>query len=960
MTVSWLRRLFAPRRTPLRKALHARDKYRPRMEPLEERCTPAGTVINTNDAGVGSLRAALVGGGNVDFAANMAGQTINVLSTLTFAANTNVINANNVGAGPGAGLVTVAGNQTFSIFDNTGGFVVNMSGLGITLGSTAVDFEAGAFTNFGTLNIFSCAIFNNRANSPTNPPENSGGIFNSSTGLLNVTFCTFTSNTSLLITSPTTRAGGGGGIQNDGIAVVSNCTFTNNVGGKAGGIDNNAGGILTLQDSVLTGNIGGRGFDGGGGVQTAGRAYVRRCAFINGRGGDAGGIATYTGSYLNVDSCSFTGGVGYFPPGAYSQAGGGISIYGQAVITNSTITGNQGVSAGGIDVYDDGSAVVVNCTIGNNTSEDTGGGINAVGSSSLQVINCTIIGNAGTTGGGVVANGTGTNIMINTIVTGNVLATGGGSDVTGVFGTALNNLISSVDMSTNITNGVNGNICGTAAAPVNPLLSGFGNFGGLTQTLALLPGSPAIDAGIVVPGVPATDQRGMGRVGAVDIGAFESQKFVMTIVSGNEQFQHINQQYNLPLVVLVTANNPIEPVAGGLVLFSAPADAVGVATVIFPGGGRVVFPAGVATAPFPTGVGTEFLNGVIKTIQADGTASTTVTANSYPGCVDVFVATTGANTLTFELLNVRELTLAGAGPGATPTVKVYDALTGVFLTELTVLPADFRGGVRVAMGDVTGDCVPDIIIGAGPGGGPQVVVVNGLTFQTVLSFFAFAPTFSGGVFVAAGDVDGDEIAEIIAGADAGGGPQVTVFKGDVLVKSFFAFPPTFAGGVRVAAGDINGDGIAEIIVGAGAGGLPQVTVYDFQTLAVVQSFFAFSLNFRGGVFVASTDTFGNAPANIIVGAGAGGLPQVTVFNGLTLGILQSFFAFPPEVPKVDFSFIGGGAHVGFQPFTNRILTGARIEAPPLVRLYNATNLNLDREFFAFENFFIGGVFVAGG
>ena len=103
----------------------------------------------------------------------------------------------------------------------------------------------------------------------------------------------------------------------------------------------------------------------------------------------------------------------------------------------------------------------------------------------------------------------------------------------------------------------------------DPGLAPLGNYGGTSLTMALLPGSPAIDAGTGT-GAPATDQRGYARVGGVDIGAFESQGFTLTLVAGSTpQSADIGTPFANPLAVSVTANNPLEPVDGGVVSFVA-------------------------------------------------------------------------------------------------------------------------------------------------------------------------------------------------------------------------------------------------------------------------------------------------------------------------------------------------------------------------------------------------------
>ena len=75
-------------------------------------------------------------------------------------------------------------------------------------------------------------------------------------------------------------------------------------------------------------------------------------------------------------------------------------------------------------------------------------------------------------------------------------------------------------------------------------------------------------------------------------------------------------------------------------------------------------------------------------------------------------------------------------------------------------PANFFGGVHVAAGDVNGDNVPDLITGAGAGGGPHVRVLNGATGKETVGFYAYDQSFRGGVYVAAGDVTGDGVADI--------------------------------------------------------------------------------------------------------------------------------------------------------------------------------------------------------
>src|SRR5262249_39561411 len=161
--------------------------------------------------------------------------------------------------------------------------------------------------------------------------------------------------------------------------------------------------------------------------------------------------------------------------------------------------------------------------------------------------------------------------------------------------------------------------------------------------------------------------------------------------------------------------------------------------------------------------------------------------------------------------------VAGTDAGVPGEVKVYAA--GTLALKFDFLPFGFfTGGVRVAAGDVNGDGVGGIIVGAGPRGAPGVKGFDRRHSGPLGVFFAVGGAFNGGVFVAAGDVNKDGAADIIVGADAGGASEVQVFNGrnGAMMLDFFAYG-AFAGGVRVGAADINGDGFADIITGAGPG-----------------------------------------------------------------------------------------------------------------------------------------------
>ncbi|MFH0779965.1 MAG: putative glycoside hydrolase [Parcubacteria group bacterium] len=185
-------------------------------------------------------------------------------------------------------------------------------------------------------------------------------------------------------------------------------------------------------------------------------------------------------------------------------------------------------------------------------------------------------------------------------------------------------------------------------------------------------------------------------------------------------------------------------------------------------------------------------------------------------------------------------------------VDVYDSI-GNKIQTFFPYTEKFKNKINIAVGDLDNDGQLEIVTGAADGG-PQIMIFNNQGRQIGKSFFAFDKNSRGGASVALGDVDGDGLLEIIAGAGVRNAPETRVFNRDKkLISKFLAYDKNFRGGVNLAAGDINADGIDEIITGAGKGGGPHVRVFDKNGKSAGPSFFAFDKSLRSGVKVTAAD-----------------------------------------------------------------------------------------------------------
>ena len=380
-----------------------------------------------------------------------------------------------------------------------------------------------------------------------------GAIYN--IGTLTTTNDTFTNNT-----APGGYWSGsqGGAIYNNGALTSANDTFTNNsvYGGAVGGIYGGAfggaiynSGTLTTTNDIFTHNVADSdSYGGGGAIYNSNILTTINDTFTDNTADSGYGGAIYNDNTTTITSNTFNQNA--------AIEGGGIYTTNAATVISSTFTSNTATDGGG--VY---SSSYLGLTISNNTfysnTANYGGGIyNEVPEFSSitiysAILDSTISGNISSLGGGGIyyddANDTGPGILLeNTIVAGN---TGPDPDIYGTVDTTSTyapvrgsnyNLIGNGSGIINLSSLNNTNFIGTTTNPINPMLGPIQNNGGPTDTMALLPGSPAIGAGSVallavdVNGNPLQyDQRGPGYPrttnGAVDIGAYEDPQLTPTV-----------------------------------------------------------------------------------------------------------------------------------------------------------------------------------------------------------------------------------------------------------------------------------------------------------------------------------------------------------------------------------------------------------------------------------------------
>jgi len=299
------------------------------------------------------------------------------------------------------------------------------------------------------------------------------------------------------------------------------------------------------------------------------------------------------------------------------------------------------------------------------------------------------------------------------------------------------------------------------------------------------------------------------------------------------------------------------------------------------------------------------------------------------------------------LATTAKLLTSTSTTSAASSLKVYDPVTDTTTDVEDPFPG-FTGKIHVASGDYNGDFngdgIGDMVVGAGQGGGPVVAIIDSQTGRVITKFFAFDPAFRGGVELACLDFNLDGVMDILVGAGPGGGPHVKIFNGKDLglLFSFYAYANDFTGGVSLCALDVNDDGIRDLVTGAGAGGAPHVKVWDGATHTLLSQWYAYDPAFRGGVNVSGGYLGSDGSVMVVTGAGAGMAPEVAVWNALTREEISRFLAY-------DSQFMGGvrvRVHDGNGDGVSELVTAAGPGGSPHVRGFNFPALDLAFEFFA--------------
>jgi hypothetical protein len=394
----------------------------------------------------------------------------------------------------GGGRIAISGNNNDRILQLLPGALAVVTGLTIQNGGGSLDgFGGGAILTSGVLNVKDSTFTHN------NTSAVGGAIATAQGGILTLSNVTLADNSS---------SHGGGGIANEGgiVTVTNGSTLSHNSSPGGGGGVANLSGTLMLSDSTLANNSAGTGPGIGGGILNKDQLTVNNCAITGNSALNGAGIANL--GILTVSNCTLASN-----SVAAGHSGGGIyNRDGLLTLTNDTLSGNSASNGAAILAFS-GTLTLTDDTLSGNstTNGGNGGGISMV-SGTLTLTNDTLTGNSAFLGGGIAITSGSVVTLVNTIVAGN---TGTAPDIFGTVsagsthnligdGTDMSGIEDSATFGDPLGNQVGGGGNGSGTL-LDPMLAPLNDYGGPTQTRALLPGSPALGTGGAVTSTVADD-----------------------------------------------------------------------------------------------------------------------------------------------------------------------------------------------------------------------------------------------------------------------------------------------------------------------------------------------------------------------------------------------------------------------------------------------------------------------
>lgn len=573
---------------------------------------------------------------------------------------------------------------------------------------------------------------------------------------------------------------------------------------------------------AVSGNFANRVFSAAGGTDLT----LRNLTLTGGNTSGSGGLVSYSGGgTLTIDACSLTAS-GAPSGGALAASGAATSVS----ISNSTFFANAASGGNGGAIYSSaGSLSVSGTTFKNNSNLAGNGGAIANLDGAVTLINSTFSGNSAGGGGAIYnyasAAATSTEIHTSTFSGNSADGPGGAVLQAATLGPSSTvSLVSSIVAGTlagaNCAGGVagsysidDGTSCGwgtsnSCLSGTDPLLGILGAYDGPTETIPLLPGSPAIDAGDSGDcwdgaTVANVDQRGEDRASwgtRCDIGAFESRGFTFTVAGGDGQSALVGAAFAAPLAVSVISDSAgtAEPVDGGAVTFTAPA----------------------------SGAGLSFTGAAAVTV-AGGQAALSATANDAKGPYSVTADGAGNSTaaLSFALSNTAASTATAIDSHLPSPSLTGEAVTVAVTVSGGPVPT---GSVSISGADV--NCTATLAAGTGS----CEVVFDTLGDRTLTATYGGDGAHDGSTATAShtvnahpGDWDGDGGFDLLWRNPLNALTAVGYFNGTAYSGSYsFLKPGIPLPWAMAAANDFSGDGSTDIVWRDEASGRNVLARYD--------------------------------------------------------------------------------------------------------------------------------------